>query len=184
MNSRLRFIEDQGMLVIHIENRRKWGVLVFFGLCVLGWAGASLLALFNLAAGQPAGQFASTPGTFVAWLVFGLTCCYLFLVMAFGREIIRLDGKDLFWGIKVLGRERGSRIKKEDVVSLSAQEYQGLRLSLDYSLYNWGVAGGNVILAGPGKKTYRFGRVLAKEEAEFLVRRLKDHLPHLQSGEN
>ncbi len=117
----------------------------------------------------------------VVWLVFWgaawLWTAYVWLWMAFGKELVTISYGNLVLRMDILGYGRSKVFPVSEVSNLRASGLFGSPLrgwSRAWDAY--GLSGG-VIAFDSGGKTHRFGVQLEEDEAQHVVAQLAEHLP-------
>jgi len=100
---------------------------------------------------------------------------YFWLWFAFGKEVIAVSEGELLPRIEILGRGRNKTFPLARIRNLRASGLFG-------SLYNWsgmlriyGLSDGVIAFECDGR-TYRFGKLLEENEAQEIVRELRNRI--------
>jgi hypothetical protein len=159
--SRIRIAKEIGGLGITISARRHWGIILFLGVWLCGWAMGETFALKTLLTGHFHDDGVGGPIFLSVWLtiwtVGGIAAWYLWLWCLTGEEsiVIGRDAMSLRRTVLGMGRTRLVRMRALRGVRAIAGATSGFD-------------GGRVVVETDGAPV-KFGVDLTESEAEYLL---------------
>jgi hypothetical protein len=167
-------VDRTGGIEIHIKAPRHLWTLVFLPIWLAFWTFGGFAAIR---------QFVSDPTSrgflgiwLIAWLVAELLASYVWLWMAFGKEIIAVWQGALSLKRDIGGWGRAKLLRLHECRNLRASGSFGSPFSFSESLRFWGVSGGTIAVDHQGR-VIRFGIGLEETEAQAVVRELAPYFP-------
>jgi hypothetical protein len=160
---------------ISIACRKFWPFLIFGGIWLVLWSLGGVIAFSEMIrhkSGPPGGVLAAA---IVAWALADLCVAIFWLWFAFGREVITISEGKLVVRNEILGHGRNKTFPLPHVTKLRASGLFG-------SLYTWsgmfkiyGLSEGVIAFECDGR-THRFGKLLDENEAQEIVRELRNRI--------
>lgn len=164
---------------ISIASKKLWSALLFGPVMVVLWAlGAVLVVGLQSKPGvRPPDLFSDLIMAFwwIFWAAWGLGVAYVWLWVAFGKELVTVRYGNLVLKKDILGFGRSKAFPVSSVSNLRASGPFGsrvVRCQIDVYAFR-----GGVITFESGGKTHRFGIQLEEGEAREVVAQLAERLP-------
>ncbi|HUU53896.1 MAG TPA: hypothetical protein VMY87_03160 [Armatimonadota bacterium] len=172
--------EPEG-LRITIPACRHWGLIVFLGIWLCGWAiGEIAVPLTFLRYAAPWGLRAFILVWLLLWTVIGLSLGYVWIWTVSGREVLLVDGKDL--GVSrrswISGRTRRFPMAEIGGLRVDPMPLYPFFEWWRFTASLWAVTGGHIRF-DYAAKTYRLGRGIDEAEAKMVVSRILERFPSL-----
>lgn len=178
---RATVVDEPAGLRITIPARRHWGLIVFLGIWLCGWAiGEIAVSLTFLRYAAPWGLRTFILVWLLLWTVGGLSAGYIWIWTVSGREVLLVGETDLAVTRRTWISGRTKRFPMAEIGDLRVDPMP-LYPFFDWWRFPvslWAVTGGHIRF-DHAARTYRLGRGVDEAEAKMVVSRILERFPLL-----
>ena len=171
MSSRIKLDGNR----ISIASRKFWPFLIFGGIWLVVWSLGGILAFAEMIGHKSGPPWGVLAAAIVAWVIADLCVAVFWLWFAFGKEVITVSEGELLLRYEILGRGRNKTFPLAQVTNLRASGLFGSLNTWSGMLRIYGLTDGVIAYECDGR-TYRFGRLLEENEAQEIVRELRNRI--------
>ena len=173
--------DDPEGLRITIPARRHWGLIVFLGIWLCGWAGVGIVVW--LAFVRQAGYWGARAfvlAWLLIWAMSGLAVGYVWIWTVSGSEVLLIGGASLAVTRRTWVTSRTKQFPMAEIGHLRVDPMP-LYPFFDWWRFPaslWAVIGGHIRF-DYAARTYRLGRGIDDAEAKMVVSRILERFPLL-----
>ncbi|MCP4432803.1 MAG: hypothetical protein GY806_17670 [Gammaproteobacteria bacterium] len=162
-------------LEIIIPSQKSTFASGFLTIWLLAWSYGEIFIFNKIINGPEASTDAFIVFWLCAWTLGGMLAIFLLMWNTKGREIIRIDDKELWRSREYVWFSRSGRYQLNDIQNLRLNEIDLSRPDIDQSEF-WGITGGSITF-DYGHCTEKLARELDQEDASELIDLLKARYP-------
>jgi hypothetical protein len=173
-SKRLKFIEQVNGFAVQIPAVRNWGLIIFLPIWLTGWTGGIIWVVRGLFETNNPLITVMRVILFIVFCFAELFFIYIWIWNITGKEIVKIDGNNLFVKLDILGMGIIKQYKTDKIYELHFKESS---FSMSNSLPGmWAISGGNVVFTYD-YSTKEFGIGLTEFEYNEIVKKFKRYLP-------
>jgi hypothetical protein len=174
-SDRITVKENPEELEIIISGKIPQNQFIVLSVWLVLWTIAGLYVLSQLFAAQPNEIRIFIFVWLIFWVYFEYKVVTAWLWRKYGREIFRIQKDNAELRFELLNGGKSNEFRSSEIEKISNLEPQkGLFIKNYFSSY-WVVGGESISIEYQGK-LYLFGRQISQQDADLLIRRIKNRL--------